>query len=74
MTRVKLIIAGILALLALIVIFQNTAPMETRVLFITLTMPRAALLIGTALVGFIVGVLVAKRLGKQSSRHTSPSA
>jgi putative membrane protein len=71
MTRAKLIIAGVLALLALIVILQNTALVETKVLFITLTMPRAVLLIGTTLVGFIVGVLVAIRLEKQPSRDTS---
>lgn len=72
MTRAKLIIAGVLALLVLIVILQNTAPVETRVLFVTLTMPRAVLLIGTTLVGFIVGVLLAVRLGKQPSRDMAP--
>jgi uncharacterized integral membrane protein len=65
MTRTKLIIAGILALLVLIVILQNTAAVETKILFITLTMPRAVLLIGTTLVGFILGVLAAFRLAKQ---------
>ena len=65
MTRTKLIIAGILSLLVLIVILQNTAAVETKILFITLTMPRAVLLIGTTLVGFILGVLAAFRLAKQ---------
>lgn len=74
MTRAKLIIAGVLALLALIVILQNTDLVKTKVLFITLEMPRAVLLIGTTLVGFIVGVLVAIRLGKQPSRDTSPKS
>jgi uncharacterized integral membrane protein len=65
MTRTKLIIAGVLALLVLIVILQNTAAVETKILFITLTMPRAVLLIGTTLVGFILGVLSAFRLAKR---------
>ncbi len=65
MTRTKLIIAGILALLVLIVILQNTAAVETRIFFVTITMPRAVLLIGTTLVGFILGVLMAFRLAKQ---------
>lgn len=67
MTRPKLIIAGILALFVLIVILQNTAAVETRILFVTITMPRAVTLIGTTLVGFILGVLVAFRLVKQKS-------
>lgn len=65
MTRTKLIIAGILALFVLIVILQNTAAVETKVLFVTLTMPRAVLLIGTTLVGFLLGVVVAFRLAKR---------
>lgn len=64
MTRAKLIIAGILALLLLIVILQNTAAVETKILFVTLTMPRAVLLLGTTLVGFILGVLMSFRLAK----------
>jgi putative membrane protein len=71
MTRTKLIIAGILALLVLIVILQNTAMVETRILFITLTLPRAVLLIGTTLIGFIVGVLASLRLSKQPPRNTT---
>lgn len=66
MTRTKLVITGILALLVLIVILQNTAAVETRVLFVTITMPRAVLLIGTTLVGFLLGMLVAFRLAKQN--------
>jgi uncharacterized integral membrane protein len=63
-TRAKLVIAGILALLLLIVILQNTAAVETKILFVTLTMPRAVLLLGTTLVGFILGVLMSFRLAK----------
>lgn len=65
MTRTKLVITAVLALLVLIVILQNTAAVETKILFITLTMPRAVLLIGTTLVGFLLGVLVAFRMTKQ---------
>lgn len=64
MTRTKLVITGILALLVLVVILQNTAAVETKVLFITITMPRAVLLIGTTLVGFLLGMLVALRWAK----------
>lgn len=66
MTRTKLVISGVLALLVLVVILQNTAAVETRVLFITITMPRAVLLFGTTLVGFLIGMLVAWRWAKQN--------
>jgi uncharacterized integral membrane protein len=66
MTRTKLVITGVLALLVLIVILQNTAAVETRVLFVTITMPRAVLLIGTTLVGFLLGMLVALRWTKRN--------
>jgi uncharacterized integral membrane protein len=51
-------------LLLLVIILQNTAAVETKVLFVTLTMPRAVLLLGTTLVGFILGVLMSFRLAK----------
>lgn len=66
MTRTKLVISGVLALLVLVVILQNTAAVETRVLFITITMPRAVLLFGTTLVGFLIGMLVAWHWAKQN--------
>lgn len=65
MTRVKLMITGILALLVLIVILQNIDAVETQILFVTLSMPRAVLLIGTTLIGFVLGLLVSYRLARQ---------
>lgn len=59
MTRAKLFVALGLVLLVLIVVFQNTQQVETRFLFLTLTMPRAALLATTLLVGVAIGMLVA---------------
>ena len=59
MNKTKLITAAVLAILGIIVIVQNTAPVETRILFFTLTMPRFVLLLITALLGFAVGLLTA---------------
>jgi len=56
--RFKLIATAILALTGVIIILQNTAPVETKILFLSITMPRAILLIGTMLIGFALGVLV----------------
>jgi uncharacterized integral membrane protein len=58
MHRFKMISTAVLALLGLIIILQNTEPVETKLLFLTITMPRAILLMGTTLIGFALGVLV----------------
>jgi putative membrane protein len=58
MNRLKLISTAVLTLLGIIIILQNTAPVETKILFLTITMPRAILLMGTTLIGFALGVLV----------------
>ena len=59
MARAKLVAALVLVALVLIIVFQNTQPVETKFLFVTLTMPRAALLATTMLIGIGVGMLVA---------------
>jgi uncharacterized integral membrane protein len=60
----KLKIAGIalLALFVLIVVLQNTESVETKILFFSITMPRAALLFGALVVGFIIGVFTAGKV------------
>jgi putative membrane protein len=58
MNHFKMICTALLALLGVIIILQNTAPVETKLLFLTITMPRAILLMGTTLIGFALGVLV----------------
>ena len=60
----KLRIAGIalLALVVLIVVLQNTESVETKILFFSITMPRAALLFGALVVGFIIGVFAASNV------------
>ena len=59
MSKVKVISALVLVVVALIVVLQNTAPVETRFLFVTVTMPRAVLLGITMLIGIATGILVA---------------
>ena len=55
MVKAKLIAALVIVSLVLIVVLQNTQPVETKILFVTLTMPRAALLAITMLIGIGVG-------------------
>ena len=55
--RFKLVTIAVVATLVLVVILQNMETVDTRILFITISMPRAVLLAVMALIGFIVGVL-----------------
>jgi len=57
--RIRMFCALGLVLLGFIVILQNTGPVETRVLFFSIEMPRAVFILGNTLVGFALGVLVA---------------
>jgi len=70
MQKAKLITALVLVLLLLVVVLQNTQQVETRILFVTLTMPRAALLAGTLLVGIAVGMLGALGLMVKKPKKT----
>lgn len=66
MSKAKIVVAAVLAILILIVVLQNTEAVETRILFTTITMPRAALLFGTLVVGFVVGILTAGRIATKA--------
>ena len=68
MERFKMVSTVVLALLGVVVILQNTAPVETRILFFSITMPRAILLVGTTLIGFALGVLVSFSFQRQNKK------
>ncbi len=59
--RTKYILASVIGVLTVIVVLHNIQPVETRILFITLTMPRAFLLAGTLAVGFLLGFVMGRR-------------
>jgi putative membrane protein len=59
MKQAKLIIIAVLIALTIVVILQNTAEVETRILFVTVTMPRALLLLVTFVIGAVAGMAVA---------------
>ena len=69
MNKVKVVVIAVLALLAVVVVLQNTQDVETEVLFLTLTMPNAALLFGTLIVGFTIGVLTAGHIVSNAKRR-----
>ncbi|MFC1783236.1 LapA family protein [Planctomycetota bacterium] len=58
MGKIRNVIIVLLVVLAVIVILQNTQTVETKLLFVTVTMPRALLLMVTFLVGLAVGFIL----------------
>jgi uncharacterized integral membrane protein len=72
MQRFKLITIALLALLGVIIILQNTEPVETKLLFLSITMPRAILLLGTTLIGFVLGLLVSFFLKRKDQPQNRP--
>ena len=68
MVKLKVSLAVALILLVLIVIFQNREPVETKFLFASITMPRAALLTVTMLIGIAAGMLLSLGLVKKHHR------
>ena len=59
MKRVKIIAITAILVLALIVFLQNTRAVETKFLFMTISMPRVLLLMLTFIMGFIGGLITA---------------
>jgi len=49
-----------------VILLQNTAPVETKILFMSFTLPRAALLFLVAFVGFLCGVVLTLVVRKKS--------
>lgn len=65
-------LAGIAAavIVVLILLFQNRADVDTRILFVTITMPRAVLLVVMLAVGFVLGLLTAMRTRSKADSKT----
>ena len=61
MTKSRLITAAVIALLALLVILQNTQPVTTRILVFSFTLSNAVLLTLTFLIGLATGLVLSMR-------------
>jgi putative membrane protein len=68
MNKLKAAIIAVIALSVVIVVLQNTQPVETKLLFVTMTLPNAALLFGTLIIGFTIGVLTAGHIVSSAKR------
>jgi uncharacterized integral membrane protein len=68
MNKLKFVAIGVIAFVAVIVVLQNTQAVETKLLFVTLTLPNAALLFATLIIGFAIGVLTAGHIVSNAKR------
>ena len=68
MVKVRIILVAFVLIGSLIVILQNTQVVETKLLFMTISMPRALLLIIVFVAGFITGTLFVSGLLKKSGK------
>ncbi|MEJ2245149.1 MAG: LapA family protein [Acidobacteriota bacterium] len=77
MKNLKLSAAVVLVILAIVLIMQNLEPVETKLLFVTMVMPRAALLAVTMLIGMVTGILLSLafsgKFAKKSNKSQSKS-
>ena len=71
MHRLKMYLAVALFASCMIVVLQNTEQVSTRILFITITMPRAVLLFGTTCIGFTLGILFSFFMRKRKNEDAS---
>lgn len=67
--KAKKILFAAIAVLVVIVIFQNTESVQTKILFVSISMPRILLLFATLAVGFVLGAMFGNRyfFGKKKS-------
>lgn len=68
MNKFKLIVAVVILLLVIIVFLQNTEAVETKLLFLTITMPRVLLLAVTFILGFVGGLITANHVLAKDSK------
>jgi len=72
--KVKIASAAILVIIALIIAFQNRESVDTKLLFATVTMPRAALLFITLVIGFTGGILTSWSLATRAKTQGSDAS
>ena len=65
MSNFKPIALLLLVTTAIVLVLQNTQTVSTKLFFITVSMPLAALLVLILLIGFAGGVLASLRIGKR---------
>ncbi len=69
MHRLRLLFIALAVLLVIVLVLQNTESVETRMLFMKVSVPRAVLLASTYLIGLVSGILIAVRLSASKERE-----
>jgi len=69
MSRIKNVAVIVILVLALVVILQNTEKTTTRVLFVTIEMPRVLLLAIMVGIGIILGYVAAAKWSGRSTKQ-----
>lgn len=72
MRKVKLIVIVVVSVLAVIILLQNTEPVQARILFWTVLMSRALLMMLMFALGFIAGILVSTYFLRKTSGKAKP--
>ena len=67
-TNIKIWATVVSAVVVVIVVLQNTDVVDTKILFVTLSMPQAVLLFGTLVIGFLFGLLMRLRLSRTEKK------
>ncbi|MDT8301668.1 MAG: lipopolysaccharide assembly protein LapA domain-containing protein [Sedimentisphaerales bacterium] len=68
MKKAKLVAIIVLSILIFIIFLQNTESVETKILFMQVSMPRAILLILTFIVGLVAGTIITSLLLRKSEK------
>jgi uncharacterized integral membrane protein len=68
LSKLKVVAIAVITLVVVVVVLQNTQSVETKLLFFAVTMPNAALLFGTLIIGFAIGVLTAGHIVSTAKR------
>jgi putative membrane protein len=71
MNKLKIVGIAVMVLIVVIMVLQNTQAVETKLLFLTVTMPNAALLFGTLIIGFAIGVLTAGHIVSRAKQKST---
>ncbi len=67
--NIRIVTIAAAVAVVLILILQNTNEVRTRVLFATVVMPQAVLLVVVLAIGFVIGLLTALRGSKKTHQE-----
>ena len=68
MKKARLVAIIVISILVFIIFLQNTESVETKILFMQVSMPRAILLILTFIVGFVAGTITTSLVLRKSEK------